>query len=86
MGAAVGGLLGFGLLLGKGPLLACLGFGAHGIIAGSSAAAWQAGFGGFIASGGLFATLQSVAMGGLSWAGWGATLASSALAGKFLKK
>lgn len=52
-----------------GPILAALGFTSLGVSAGSLAAMWQSTMGGVIASGGLFATLQSIAMAGLGFTG-----------------
>ena len=49
-------------------LLAVAGFTSAGVTGGSLAALWQANMAG-IASGGLFSTLQSVAMAGLGWGG-----------------
>lgn len=62
-----------------GPVLGAVGFGAAGPIAGTAAAAWQAGIGN-VAGGSLFAMCQSAAMGGAALSGGvttvGATVAT----------
>jgi len=46
-------------------LLPAVGFGANGIVGGSTAASWMASYGGFVSSGSTFAALQSAGVVGL---------------------
>ena len=61
-GGAVGGVA---LATAFPAALGFLGFAASGPAAGTAAAAWQATMGGTVVGGGLFATLQSIAMAGV---------------------
>jgi hypothetical protein len=67
--ALVGAGVGVAGVVLAGPILAYFGFTAAGVSAGSLAAMWQSTMGGVIASGGLFAMLQSVAAAGFGFAG-----------------
>lgn len=71
-----------GIILGGTALIVpAIGFGAAGVTAGSLAAAYQSAFlGGTIASGSIFATLQSIGAVGLSAAANTAVVAGSAAA------
>jgi len=60
------------------PALGVLGFSAAGPVAGSIAAGWQAMYGGMVPAGGLFAILQSAAMGGTAIVGWVTTATAAA--------
>lgn len=61
----IGGVLGAGVLVAIPTILALIGFGPGGVVAGSLAAAWMAKIGA-VTAGSLYAFLQSLAMGGIS--------------------
>lgn len=61
----IGGVLAAGVLVAIPTILALIGFGPGGVVAGSFAAAWMAKLG-VVTAGSLYAFLQSLAMGGIS--------------------
>ncbi|XP_033747451.1 tenascin-like isoform X1 [Pecten maximus] len=69
-GIAIAGVTAFA------PFLGAVGFGAAGIGKGTMAASWMSSFGGTVASGGLFSTLQSLGVVGLGASAKAAIIAS----------